>query len=212
MSKQRLAALMLWGGGLGVLLTLAVFSPDIDLLARPLAVENRLRQADVVVAVSAGTLDNCQAHPNLFLRERKGAELVAQGYSRSGMLIVSGVYTDPARVSLAACRHRLAGWIGLDARRLIIDNSARTTEENARGVQALMAAHGYRDAVLVTSRSHMLRAMKTFQARGLIVYPVQIPDLPPYGKHWFSPERRAHLARFLYEYGALIKYKWYGYL
>lgn len=211
MSRRRAAA-VLAAGGMTLLLGMAVFSPDIDLLARPLEVPDRLQRTDVVVAVSAGTLRDCRGHPNLFLRERKGAELVKQGYSRSGMLIVSGVYTDPRRVSLAACRRRLAALIDLDPQRLIVDNAARTTQENARGVQALMASGGYRDAVLVTSRSHMFRALKTFEARGLRVYPVQVPDLPPYGRSWFSAGRRAHLGRFLYEYGALIKYKWYGYL
>jgi uncharacterized SAM-binding protein YcdF (DUF218 family) len=195
-----------------ILVILGVFSPTIDLLSRPLKVEDQRRTADVVVAVSAGLLKDCKGHPNLFLREGYGAMLVKNGYSRSGKLLISGVYTDPKQVSLSECRLRMARLIGIAPERLILDNQAQTTLENARNTRKIMAEHGWKNAVLVTSRSHMFRALGVFRKQGVTAHPVSIPELPPYGNTWFSANRMSHLKSFLYEYGALLKYKWYGYI
>ncbi|HEY9685696.1 MAG TPA: YdcF family protein [Coleofasciculaceae cyanobacterium] len=195
-----------------VLLILGVFSPTIDLLSRPLKVESQRQPADVVVAVSAGLLKDCRGHPHLFLREGYSAMLVQSGYSRSGKLLISGVYTDPNRVSLSECRLRMAKLIGIAPERLILDNQAHTTLENARNTRKMMAEHGWKNVMLVTSRSHMFRALGVFRKQGITAYPVSIPELPPYGNAWFSANRLSHLKRFLYEYGALLKYKWYGYI
>lgn len=209
MKKGMVVLLVCWALGL---LAAGIFSPEFDWLGRPLDVADRYQKADVVVAVSAGTLKDCRAHPNLFLREIRAAELVREGYSRSGKLIISGIYADPAVVTDDRCHARMAELLEIPPQALLIDNRAATTYENARNVAALMRQRDYRDAVLVTSRSHMFRASKSFERQGVTVYPVQIPDIPPLTGGWFDGARFAHLKRFVYEYGALIKYKWYGYI
>ena len=87
------------------------------------------------------------------------------------------------------------------------------TSENARNTAALMKANQWHSALLVTHRSHMRRAKAAFEKQGVTVYPHTVPDIPPYGPNeWLTPVRLFHLKRFLYEYGALLKYKWYGYI
>ncbi len=194
------------------LFTLACLSPKSDLLARMLTMDDNIQKADVVVAVSAGILNNCNAPPNLFLREKHAAQLVKNGYSQSGKLLISGIYTHPPH-SLRACQAKLATLLDIPAERLIIDNTAETTLDNATHTKAMMRRHGWKTALLVTSRSHMFRAYHVFRKQGIHAFRAQVPELPPVqDTRWFNPNRISHLKRFLYEYGALVKYKWYGYI
>lgn len=202
---------------LAVLLVAACLSPTIDLLSRPLDVPDRLHKADVIVAVSAGLLKDCRAHRNLFLREIHAAELLREGYSRSGKMIVSGVYTHDTGAGLAGCRLKLARLFEVSPEQLILNNTARTTHENILHTAELMRRNGWRDALLVTSKSHMFRTLRTFKKQTakdkFTAYPVAIPDIPLYGENdWFTPNRLSNIKRLLYEYGALLKYKCYGYI
>lgn len=195
-----------------IILVVGSFSPTMDFLGKPLRVEDRLQRADVVVAISAGLLNDCKAHPNLFLREGYAAILTKNGYSRSGKLLISGQYTDGKQISVEACRMKLAKMIRINPKNLILDNAAQTTLDNAVNTRALMKKHGWRKILLVTSRSHMMRSSKVFQKQGIRLNPVSIPDMPPYRDGWFDANRLSHIQRFVYEYGALLKYKWYGYI
>jgi uncharacterized SAM-binding protein YcdF (DUF218 family) len=193
------------------LLGLACLSPRINLLDRLIAVPDQYRKADVVVAFSSGKLEHCQASPQLFLRENYAAALLRQGYSRSGKLIISGTYTKTSDEA-EACRVSLAALFGISPRQIILDNQANTTYDNARDVTALMRQHHWKTAVLVTSRSHMFRAWHALEKQGVTAFPRQVPDYPPMHGAWLDANRINNLGRFLYEYGALLKYKWYGYI
>lgn len=194
-------------------LILGILSPEIDLMARPLEVQDHLQEADVIVALSSGKLPDCQAHPNFFIREARAAQLLKDYYSTSGKLIVSGVYTRPPHNNLLPmCKAKMARMFGIAPQQLVIDNTAETTLENARHIQKIMKDNHWKTAVLVTSRSHMFRAYSVFKKLNMTVYPVEVPDYPPYGNDWISRNRLQHIKRFIYEYGALIKYRWYGYI
>lgn len=189
-----------------------IFEPTIDLLRQPLIVKERIQPADVIVVFSAGLLNDCRASNELFTRETYGAELLNAGFSRSGKIILTGRYTHPEMVSLKTCQRTLAQRFGVSPRALILENQAENTYENARNTRAIMDAHGWKSALIVTHFSHALRAVWTMEARGVEAYSAQLPDPPPvYNHQWFHPNRLAHLKRFIYEYVALLQYKWYGY-
>jgi uncharacterized SAM-binding protein YcdF (DUF218 family) len=197
--------------GIILLLILSCLSPTINLLDRLIAVPDHIQKADVIVAFSASKLNNCTAHSHVFLRENYAAALLRMGYSQSKQLVISGLYTRyPNR--LDECRTRLARLFRIPAQQLIIENQSHTTYDNARHVSKLMRHHGWKTAVLVTSRSHMFRALHTLEKQGIKAYPRQIPDFPPYHDAWLDANRVRNLKRLLYEYGALMKYKWYGFI
>jgi uncharacterized SAM-binding protein YcdF (DUF218 family) len=198
----------------GILLGIAILSPRIDLLSRLIFVQPAPQKADVIVVFSAGKLDNCQAHPNLLRREFHGAKLLKKGYSRSEKLILTGLYTKPevSGITPEACRVKFSHLLDIPLESLILDNFADDTRENALHSKAIMAKKGWETALLVTSKSHLLRAKMTFEKQGVKVYPDSVPDHPPLGTAWFDGNRQALLYRFIYEYGALMKYKWYGYI
>jgi hypothetical protein len=58
---------------------------------------------------------------------------------------------------------------------------------------------------------HVSRSACTAK-QGVVTVPRQVPDYPPYHAAWLDANRISNLERFLYEYGALLKYKWYGYI
>ncbi len=193
------------------LLALACLSPRINLLDRLIAVPDQRRPADVIVAFSASQLNRCEGHPNIFQREYYAALLLRQHFSLSGKLLISGVYTRQPG-ALEACRVKLANQFNIAPDQLLIDNSAETTLDNARNVRKIMSRNHWRTALLVTSRSHMFRADHALQKQGVSVYTAQIQDYPAYHNAWLDTERINNLQRLLYEYGALLKYKWYGYI
>lgn len=193
------------------LVVLACISPHLNLLERLLQVQDNRQQADVIVVFSATDLSHCQAHPHAFMREGYGAELWREGYSRSGILLISGRYSKPP-YDENRCLNHLAQLIRVPANALLIDNTSDTTYDNARHVRAIMQQHAWKTALLVTSDTHMRRSLLTLTRQGVKAYPSQIPDYPPIHSEWLDPNRLANLERLLYEYGALIKYRWYGYI
>lgn len=54
---------------------------------------------------------------------------------------------------------------------IVLDPESQNTHENAVNSAAIMAAKGWRDALLVTSAAHMPRAVATFRKAGLPVIP-----------------------------------------
>lgn len=78
----------------------------------------------------------------------------------------------------------LARTLGVDPRALVVEEGARDTEEEAEHFQRLV---GHDGLVLVTSASHMRRALALFQGRGLS--PVPAPtDYRVKRKVWDKPE------------------------
>lgn len=79
-------------------------------------------------------------------------------------LLVSGADVESAGMTDVLERH-----YGVKPR--WVDATARDTHDNARHSAALLGAAGIRSVVLVTSASHMRRAVHEFEAAGLLVTP-----------------------------------------
>ena len=91
---------------------------------------------------------------------------------------------------------------GIDENRILIDTLARNTRENARYVLALAAPRADERWVLVTSASHMPRAVGAFRKIGMKVLAWPVPDEP---KPWRS---RSDMAQ--HEWIGLIWYRVVG--
>ena len=63
---------------------------------------------------------------------------------------------------------QLAAW-GIDRARLVVEDQARNTHENAVYVARIVRAAGYQRVLVVTSAFHMKRALGCFRAEGLDV-------------------------------------------
>ncbi|QCQ91440.1 YdcF family protein [Rhodococcus sp. SGAir0479] len=79
-------------------------------------------------------------------------------------VIVSGGPTQPLPFSEA--QSMLVGLVlrGVNPANIILENASYSTVENARNTTGILASAGAQGAVLVTSASHIDRALATFQA------------------------------------------------
>ncbi len=193
-------------------LFVATFSPNIDLLSKLIYVKSNPQQADVIVALSGSIVEDCNHHDGLLDREIHAGKLLNKGLSKSGKVIISGHYTNNKLVPVDVCRDVLARHMNIPSEALIFDNDAYTTHDNAVNIAKIMKQHNWQQAVMVTTFSHAKRAQLALKKEGVRSFPALIADKPERGDKWFDIYRTAYLHRFLYEYVALLSYKWYGYI
>lgn len=98
------------------------------------------------------------------------AARLALRYPQSRILVsggdgsFSGVYEGEAQAS-----ERFFTSLGIQADRLVKENSSRTTYENTTNTAALLKSEGLHDCLLVTSAFHMPRAVALFAKAGIAV-------------------------------------------
>jgi uncharacterized SAM-binding protein YcdF (DUF218 family) len=96
-------------------------------------------------------------------------QLLRDGKAR--VAIVSSAPLDPSRPDLGEAvvlGRQLEDW-GIAKERIIIEDRARNTRENAVYTKEIVRARGYERVLIVTSAFHMVRAEECFAAVGLNV-------------------------------------------
>jgi uncharacterized SAM-binding protein YcdF (DUF218 family) len=173
--RGRIAAWLAWGA-LWVLSTPFVAAtltgwvemrgPD---LGTALGARDREKVALVVLAAGMRTYD--ESSP---LRERLDAAATQRVLTASrlwreqrfGLVILSG--TPPVETEAML---DLATTLGVPAERVVRETRSLNTRENALQSAAILREHGVEAVVLVTSASHLRRAVKDFEAAGIQVIP-----------------------------------------
>lgn len=123
-------------------------------------------------------------------RISQAASLLRTGKARTALLSGGIVFPRPGDPPSEAAV--LAGWLrdqGIAPDRLVLEEKSRNTRENAIESAAIVAAHGWKRVLLVTSAWHAPRALGCFRAAGLS------PDLLIVDHHSGSPGRFAWLPR-----------------
>jgi len=148
----------------------------------------------------------------------EGIRLVKQGVADRLILSGgSGSLTEQTK-SEARMLRQFAMDFGIPDQRILVEPSSRNTYENAVETAKLMRRHGISSSILVTTASHLPRAMGCFRKIG--VEPI------PYGVDFHS-DQNSHitpgdfipnvgnlrgLTWILHEYFGLVMYKAAGYL
>lgn len=128
--------------------------------------------ADAIVVVSGGDTN---------ARVDEGLRLYKAGWGTK--LIFSGAAADPNGPSNAATMQRRALAAGVPQDDIMIDEMARTTEENARNTSKFITDHSIYRVIIVTSAYHQRRAQLEFKAAlGSAVAVVSHPV--PHDKQW----------------------------
>ncbi|MBN2303835.1 MAG: YdcF family protein, partial [Anaerolineae bacterium] len=99
-------------------------------------------------------------------RTRHAIELYHQGYAP--ILICSG--GQKWKISEAERCARRAIRNGVPADAIYLDDQSYSTGDNAANVKAIMDAHGWKTAVMVTDNYHIWRAEWVFKREGVTVY------------------------------------------
>jgi len=147
--------------------------------------EQNCQKVDAIVAVSGG---------NTSLRTAEAVKLYQNGWGN--YLVFSGAAKDDTSPSNAAVMRAQALKDGVPAEAILIDETSRTTHQNAQNVTALFQKNNINSVIVVTSPYHQRRAGLEFHQRLMNVqvknHPVQNDSDWPW--YWWATPRGWWLA------------------
>lgn len=123
---------------------------------------DRAHPADVIVVLGGGDVGTAR-------RAEHGAALYRAGYAPY-ILCTGGAAVPGGGTEADRCAQVMAAQ-GIPPAAVWREAASRSTAENARATATLMAAQGWRDAVLVSDDFHLWRARWLFERQGVRVYP-----------------------------------------
>ena len=182
-----------------------------------------LPQADAVVVLS-GMLILERSEPGR-LEFNEGAERILSGIrlikkGAAKHLILSGGSGNLYEQSKSEARllEQFALELGVPQEKLVLEPDSRNTYENALYTKALMEEHGISTIILVTSASHLPRAMGCFRKLGIepipfgVDYHASRPYIPHPDEFVPNPGNFCQSSYALHEYIGILAYKLSGYL
>jgi len=131
--------------------------------------QDQARAADAIVILGSRVYPGNIAGPALVRRTQRAVALYEAGLAP--VIICSGGQGEPGLMSEAQAACDLAAAAGVPPADLLLEDQAHSTEENARNTAAIMAAHGWHTAVIVSDGFHLYRADLLFSRAGLVPYP-----------------------------------------
>ena len=134
----------------GFLTGIAVTCALLAAIGHILDVEDPLRPADTIVALSGDTGARTETAVDLWKRRY------------APIIIFAGASEDPNSVASGELMKRDAIAMGVPEAAILVEPSSNTTQENALLVAELMKSHGLASAILVTSPYHQRRASDLF--------------------------------------------------
>jgi uncharacterized SAM-binding protein YcdF (DUF218 family)/glycosyltransferase involved in cell wall biosynthesis len=175
--------------------------------AEPLRRSQPPRRADAIVVFAGGVGESGQAGQGYQERVEWAIDLYRGGWA-SNIVLSSGTRHAFSEVEVMQA---LAVSRGVPASAIVLEDRAASTMENVRFSADIMARHGWRSALVVSSPYHMRRASLVFRRIAPEVEAVYTP-VPRTG---FFSERRwgaswAQIRAILHEYVAIAYYRWMG--
>ena len=123
---------------------------------------DRARPADVIIVLGGGDVGTAR-------RAEHAAALYHAGYAPH-VLCTGGYSAAGADIEAERCAQVVRA-ANVPAEAITLERGSRSTAENARATAALMAAPGWRDAVLVSDDFRLWRARWLFDRQGERLYP-----------------------------------------
>ena len=131
--------------------------------------------SDVIIVLGAGMTDDGRPNWALSRRAEHAAELWHMGYAEN-IICTGGVGRNVIipRSEAEGCQEVLLGQ-GVPQSAIILEDTSRSTEENARNSQVIMQANGWETAILVSDSYHVFRARHIFNRAGINVLLSPVP-------------------------------------
>lgn len=151
----------------------------------PAAGTGACTRADAIVVFSGGDT-NARTDAGITLYQQDWAETI----------IFSGAALDPDSPSNAAAMRERALAFGVPSTAILVDEEARTTQENAENTRDLLTQRNIKKAILVTSGYHQRRALIEFerQAEGIEVLNKPLASDQDWSAWWWLTPRGWWLA------------------
>lgn len=163
--RSVLVLVVTWLLGCGLLAAAIHYTGTVD----------RAVRSDVIIVLGASLTNQGEPNRALTRRSAHAAELWRDGLA--GMIICTGGIgrdLQVARSEADGCRQVLMRE-GVPRAAILLEETSRNTEENARHAHDIMTAHGWDSAVLVSDSYHVFRARRIFARTGIDVVPSPVP-------------------------------------
>lgn len=129
--------------------------------------------ADVIIVLGAGLLEDGRPGPALSRRSRHAATLWHKGIAP--LVLCTGGQTEYyPRTEASACREILAA-AGLPIEAVLMEEQSHSTEENALFSRTILDEFRLERVVLVSDSGHMLRARWLFHQKGIDAFASPVP-------------------------------------
>jgi uncharacterized SAM-binding protein YcdF (DUF218 family) len=131
--------------------------------------------ADVIIVLGAGLTNDGRPNWALSRRSEHAAELWKNGYAET-IICTGGVGRNVinGRSEADGCREVLMRE-GVPQSAIVLEDTSRSTEENALNTQAIMREAGWETAILVSDSYHVFRARYIFNGVGMNVILSPVP-------------------------------------
>lgn len=188
---------------------LAVFqTPLVWTLAEPLRMDGDPRPSDAIVVFAGGAGESGQAGGGYQERVRQAVTLYQDGYAPR--IIFSSGFVFAFKE--AEVMRSLAIENGVPADAILLETQSRNTHDNVVLSDAILAQHGWRRILLVSSPYHMRRAVLTWHR---LAPQVEVTPTPVSSSQFYAHERGASLEQIrglAQEYLAIAWYWWKGWI
>ncbi len=201
-----LTSLILW---IFVLLVLTIaFTPLTQFMLRPLTIQEEIRDADLVVVLGGGVDQGRYLTLVSSQRMVRGIQLYFEG--RAKKILFSGGIAGKATVSEAAVMNQEAGRLRVPPEDILLEKKSKDTHDQAVEIKKMAEPLQMNSILLVTSFSHMKRALMAFEHAGFKVYPA---FADPHERYTDDPLSRLCLfPKLVHEYGGIVYYRARGWI
>ena len=152
--------LVLGAGVLAVVLGFAFLAWQVDRLGQ----RDDARKSDVIVVLGARVEPDGRPSSDLSSRIAHAVEVWKAGQAPN--MICTGGFKNERLSAAAVCR-RVAIQLGVPADRIILADGTSNTAEDAHAAAQVMAARGWRTAILVSHPLHLFRSRWLFEREGV---------------------------------------------
>jgi uncharacterized SAM-binding protein YcdF (DUF218 family) len=183
-------------------------TPVTRYLLKPLTVSEDLKDADLIVVLGAGVdqgrfLTLVSSH-----RMVKGVQLYFEG--RAKRILFAGGMRGTTTVSEASVLGQEARRLKVPPEDILLEKKSKNTHDQVMEIKKIADPLRVKSILLVTSFSHMKRALMAFEKAGFKVYPA---FAAPNEKYTDDPLGRLGLfPRLIHEYAGMVYYQIRGWI
>jgi uncharacterized SAM-binding protein YcdF (DUF218 family)/glycosyltransferase involved in cell wall biosynthesis len=205
--RGRLRTAKIAGGFLACYLLL-FYTPLVWWVGAPLRVEAPPTRADVAVVFAGGVGESGQAGGGYQERVKRAVDLYRAG--DVSQLMFSSGYVFAFRE--AEIMQSLAVDFGVPAAAIVLESEATNTYENVVNTARLLRSRKWHRILLVSSPYHMRRAVLTWHK---VAPDIDVIPTPPQSSQFYAHDTGANLQQLrgiVHEYGAIVLYRWRGWI
>lgn len=193
-------------GAVIALYVLLFYTPLLWWIASPLKLTAPPVSADAIVVFAGGVGESGKLGTGFQERVSQAVKLYKAGYAPRVIFSSGYIFT----LHEAEVMKGVAVDSGVPPDAILLEEHAANTFENVAFTNRILADHGWRRVLLVSSPYHMRRAMMTWRhaAPDVTVTPMPVPQSEFYASAWGASFDQ--IRGILHEYAAIVAYWWSG--